>query len=346
MPRFPSAQPGPADRGLFTTEEVHGLMVSECFRAQRYGHALCAMVIGVDRLDQLGDLYGYESRDTILNELAGLLRSSIRESDWLCPRGDGPFEALFPHTGRREASAIARRLLERGRRLVFDEGASAIQVTLSIGVASRETGEKYALADLLGEARRAHEQASSAGGNRSRVFVAEPKPEPVIVSVPTPGPAVDAAGINATLSGSFDKLTRAMEALLSQRVRALFEELGEKLPDFGEREREVLALAVKNLEAEHDQKRKQHETEVDLLRRRLTKLSDSLEMTEDELRRVMKMKSIDPGVASIYRTVQGLDMEGADHELKKEMMSAIFAANLELQGSFKSSEGQSKDRKR
>lgn len=335
MPRFPSAQSGQADRGLFTTEEVHGLMVSECFRALRYGHPLSAMVIGVDRLDQLGDLYGYESRDTILAELAGLLRRSIRESDWLCRRGDGALEVVFPHTSRREAPAIAGRLLERARRLVFDEGASAIQVTLSIGVAARGVGDSFELADLLGEARSSHEQARSSGGNRFRVFVEEPRPEPVVVSVPTPGAVVASADLGETLSGNFDRLTMALEGLLSRRVRELFEEMGEKLPDFGDREREVLELAVRRLEQEHELKRKDYESEVDQLRRRLTKLSDSLEMTEEELRRVMKMKSVDPGVASIYRTVQGLDVEGGDAELKKGMMSAIFAANLELQNQFK-----------
>ena len=92
---------------------------------------------------------------------------------------------------------------------------------------------------------------------------------------------------------------------------------------------------VKKLESEHEAKRREHEEQVDLLKRRLTKLSSSLEMTEDELRRVMKMKAIDPGVASIYRTVQGLDTEEADFELKKEMMSKIFEANLELQQQHK-----------
>lgn len=335
MSRFPSTQPGPTERGLFTTEETHGLMVAESFRAQRYGHALSAMVIGVDRLDQLGDLYGYESRDTILEELAGLLRRSIRESDWLCARGDGAFEALFPHTGRPEAASIARRLLGRARRLVFDEGASAIQVTLSIGVTSREAGERFELEDLLGDARRSHGQAAGAGGNRFQVWFEEPSPEPVVVSVPTPTASLDRGDLSDALSGNFDRLTSALEGLLSRRVRELFEEMGEKLPDFGDREREVLELAARKLEAEHEQKRREAESEVDLLRRRLTKLSSSLEMTEDELRRVMKMKSIDPGVASIYRTVQGLDSQDGDVELKKDMMSAIFEANLELQSDFK-----------
>jgi diguanylate cyclase (GGDEF)-like protein len=335
MPRFPASRSGPADSGLFTTEEVHGLMVAECFRAQRYGNALCSMVIGIDRLDHLGDLYGYESRATILAQVAALLRSSIRESDWLCARGDGAFEALFPHTGRAQGPSIARRLLERARRLVFDEGASTIQISLCIGIASRESGEDPELEDLLGEARSAQEWAAAAGGNRFRPWVKEPKPDPVVVSVPTPGPALDPSLLDATLTGSFEKLTRALENLLSRRVRELFEEMGEKLPDFGDREREVLELAVKKLEVEHEQRRRAHESEVDVLRRRLTKLSDSLELTEEELRRVMKMKAIDPGVASIYRTVQGLDAEDADVELKKEMMSAIFSANLELQSQFR-----------
>jgi hypothetical protein len=45
----------------------------------------------------------------------------------------------------------------------------------------------------------------------------------------------------------------------------------------------------------------------------------------------MAMKSIDPGVASLYRTVQGLSYEDQMFEMKKAMMSSIFEANVALQ---------------
>jgi len=106
--------------------------------------------------------------------------------------------------------------------------------------------------------------------------------------------------------------------------------MGVKIPDFGGHDKEVLALAVKKMEADHEQMREEHARQVDVLERRLTKIATSLEATEGALLRTRSGENVDLGVASIYRTVQGLsDVEG-DTELKKEMMSKIFEANIEL----------------
>ena len=48
----------------------------------------------------------------------------------------------------------------------------------------------------------------------------------------------------------------------------------------------------------------------------------------------MLMKNIDPGLSSIYRTVQGLDSGAANADVKKEMMKQIFEANVEMRDSF------------
>ncbi len=69
---------------------------------------------------------------------------------------------------------------------------------------------------------------------------------------------------------------------------------------------------------------------IDMLERRISKLTHALGVTEEELQRIAAMKGVDLGVASIYRNVQGLSDESADKERKKEMMKTIFQANFEL----------------
>ena len=71
--------------------------------------------------------------------------------------------------------------------------------------------------------------------------------------------------------------------------------------------------------------------EVENLQRRIEKLTQSLSTTEHRLRQVAAMKNIDDGISSIYREVQGLDEHASDAGKKKELMSAIFAANMRLQ---------------
>jgi len=69
----------------------------------------------------------------------------------------------------------------------------------------------------------------------------------------------------------------------------------------------------------------------DLLERRIEKLNKALSETENALRHMAQMKSIDPGIASIYRTIQGLSLDEENYERKKELLAIVFLENLQLQ---------------
>ena len=325
MPRFQKLPTAHASRGLFSPEEIRRLMWAECARAHRYRYPLTLLAVGIDRLEQLGDLYGIESRANIVGELTALLRSSMREGDLMGWVGDNLLVAALPHTSREAGPQVAARLIERSRRLVFEEGYSSVQITLSLGLTFRSADAVLDLDELIEEARTARDRAIAAGGNRFSVYVAPPKPDP-------PAPIASTIDVTADL----EQISKALERVLHQRVTELFDSMGEKMPDFGGHEREVLELAVRKLETERTRRESEHQSQIELLQRRLTKVAESLEVTEEELRRVMAMKAIDPGVASIYRTVQGLSLEESDTERKKEMMAKIFEANIELRKAMQS----------
>lgn len=71
--------------------------------------------------------------------------------------------------------------------------------------------------------------------------------------------------------------------------------------------------------------------EVEILERRIGKMTDALELNEQRMAEVLAMKDVDPGIASVYREVQGLNSTSRSFQKKKELMSEIFKANLALQ---------------
>ena len=71
--------------------------------------------------------------------------------------------------------------------------------------------------------------------------------------------------------------------------------------------------------------------EVDTLQRRIKKLNENLVVSEQRLQHVAALKSLDGGISSVYRDVQGLDMTEQHAAKKKELMAEIFKANLQLQ---------------
>jgi len=70
---------------------------------------------------------------------------------------------------------------------------------------------------------------------------------------------------------------------------------------------------------------------IELLERRLIKLRRLLSESEERLVRAGQVQESDAGVASRYRTVQGLADDAPERELKAGLMESLFRANLELQ---------------
>lgn len=335
MPELPHVTFARDRDGLFSPAEVRGLMEIEFQRAVRYGYPVSCMLICVDRLRELGDLYGQESREEIVKEVVQLLRRSTRASDFLGYLENDTLVALFPHTSERGGEVVARRVMDRSRELAFDGGGPVVGVTLSIGISALSRRRELEFEGLLAEARRALERARRRGGGG--IAVHQPKDEPTasapqvpagypapVAYVPVAAPLPNAPAQAAPATGpSPAEISSLIDGMLHEKVRELFESLGEELPDFGGREREVLELAMRKMEEEHRR-------QIEMLQRRVEKLANALGLTEAELKRAIASRAVDEGVASIYRTVQGLADDEQNVELKREMMSKIFEANVEL----------------
>jgi Mrp family chromosome partitioning ATPase len=73
-----------------------------------------------------------------------------------------------------------------------------------------------------------------------------------------------------------------------------------------------------------------HQREIEVLERRIAKLTALLAHTEADLCRMAAAKNIDLGLSSMYRGVQGLSENDGALAFKKDLMRKIFQANLEL----------------
>jgi len=118
-------------------------------------------------------------------------------------------------------------------------------------------------------------------------------------------------------------------------IRKSFGKIDPRTPAAMQAERELAEQAAVLLEEMRRRAAafqiRQRDDHVDRLERRVAKLVRSLEETEEALKRIAAMKNIDPGIASLYRAVQGLSPDETNRALKKEMMEMIFRANVELQ---------------
>jgi diguanylate cyclase (GGDEF)-like protein len=124
------------------------------------------LLIGVDRLSQLRDLYGYDSKEAILDEIIALLRAETRTCDFLGRMMDDRLLAVVPHTGVEGARVLAERLLSGVRSLQFESDGKQIPITISIGGAHNAEGKTLFFDDIVAAAEAALAQALSEGGDR------------------------------------------------------------------------------------------------------------------------------------------------------------------------------------
>jgi len=161
-----SAQFSDADPGLFSLAQIMHLMRTEFGRAQRYRYPLTVLVIAVDRLGSLRDLYGYESKEAVLDEVARLLKGETRTCDFLGRLADDRLMAVAPHTDAAGAQVLATRLLEGVRGLRFESAGKQIPIRVTLGAATMADENTLYFDQLVGAAEAALEDGASAGGDR------------------------------------------------------------------------------------------------------------------------------------------------------------------------------------
>jgi diguanylate cyclase (GGDEF)-like protein len=313
-------------RGLFTAEEVRELMQVEFERARRYGYAVACLTIQVDRLERLETVHGLEAKAAILHAVADLVKGAIRTGDMLGYLVDDRLVLLVPHTTGEAARALAERLLTGARKLRFASQARTLRVTLSIGVAHNQDAHATSFAILEEVADDGRAVADSSGGDRVS--------ETDLYRLHQAKHDVPVSGYRGRLEALVDEqgdfaaaVSQITDEIIERAIREAREEWAKSLPPADD-QRATGPNPVQQDEAEDEAAT--YKKQVELLQRRLAKLTESLGLTEQELARVRRMKAVDTGIESVYRDVQGISADGEQSEMKRELMSQIFAANLDL----------------
>lgn len=130
-----------------------------CLRTQT---PMSCALIDIDFFKKINDGHGHSAGDCVLQHVATLLLREFRASD-VCGRlGGEEFAVVLPDTDMVGATAVAERFRTAVSQHCTQWQEHSIQVTVSIGIASRQTE----LTELLHDADMAMYEAKAAGRNR------------------------------------------------------------------------------------------------------------------------------------------------------------------------------------
>jgi len=314
-------------RGLFTAEEVRQLMQVEFERARRYGYAIACLTIQVDRLEHLETVHGLETKSAILNAIADLVKGATRAGDLLGYLVKDRLVVVVPHTTGEAARALGERLLLGARKLRFASESRTLRVTLSIGIAHNQNPDATSFPILEEVADEGRAVADSSGGDRVS--------ETELYRLHQAKYEVPVGGYRGRLEALVDErgdfesaVAQITEEIVERALREAREEWANATPPGDDKHFAEQQGSDEKNRAEDEAET--YKKQVELLQRRLAKLTESLGLSEQELARVRRMTAVDSGIQSVYRDVQGISADGEQGEMKRELMSQIFAANLDL----------------
>ncbi len=113
----------------------------ELARSQRIGFPLSLLLIDIDKFKYVNDTFGHKAGDKVLQTIAKLMSSRIRDTDYVARYGGDEFVILLPGTSAEDAVAVAQSFCNAVKRCDFHSRGQSVEVSLSIGIAEFRKGE-------------------------------------------------------------------------------------------------------------------------------------------------------------------------------------------------------------
>jgi two-component system cell cycle response regulator len=153
--------------GLYNRRYMETHLTTLVEQSAARGKPISALVLDIDFFKSINDSYGHDAGDDVLREFALRMRKSIRNIDLACRIGGEEFVVVMPETDKAVATMVAERLRRKIAADPFpiEQGARAIEVTISIGIAALNGVEDNAAA-ILKRADQALYRAKRDGRNR------------------------------------------------------------------------------------------------------------------------------------------------------------------------------------
>lgn len=123
--------------GLYSRHCLPGMLGREMEFAERDQHSIGAILLVPDQLASVAEKFGQAAADSVLRELAALLRGRLRSYDIACRYAADALLVVVPGTSLHGAARVAEDLREVIAQASFDDGRRSLgQVTASFGVAA------------------------------------------------------------------------------------------------------------------------------------------------------------------------------------------------------------------
>lgn len=159
--------------GLYNRRQFMRLAEMELLRADRLPRGTSLLMVDLDFFKKVNDEHGHPAGDSVLQQVAGILLSSVRATDLVGRMGGEEFIVLLPHTTPDQAMRVAEKLCVALRSHPLKVERLELPVTASFGVTGVTETQKAPLQALYTAADQALYAAKHHGRDRVEINVPE-----------------------------------------------------------------------------------------------------------------------------------------------------------------------------
>jgi diguanylate cyclase (GGDEF)-like protein len=153
--------------GLYNRRHFKDTLEKELALAKRHAQALSVIMMDIDYFKAVNDVYGHTFGDLVLKQFTKTLQKAVRRYDVLFRFGGEEFMMIAPRADRPTGLILAKRLLKTINAHRFGNKTHAINLKVSVGVASYpEDGVVIRGLDLVTLADRILNKVKEYGGNK------------------------------------------------------------------------------------------------------------------------------------------------------------------------------------
>ncbi|HEY8225754.1 MAG TPA: sensor domain-containing diguanylate cyclase [Pyrinomonadaceae bacterium] len=122
---------------LHNARYMRQFLLNEIRRARRYGSSVAALFLDLDDFKRINDEHGHLVGSHVLMEMAGVILSTVRDTDAVARFGGDEFVVVLPDTGTEMAGLVAERIRQKISRYQFTGGRRLqLSLTASFGVST------------------------------------------------------------------------------------------------------------------------------------------------------------------------------------------------------------------
>lgn len=122
--------------GIYNRMAYDERVIQEHARWKRYGTPLSLLLWDIDQFKVINDTYGHQAGDKVLQSVAHLLESLVRETDFVARYGGEEFVILMPETTAVTAHKVAEKLRGSIEETNFHYRDTVVKVSASCGTAA------------------------------------------------------------------------------------------------------------------------------------------------------------------------------------------------------------------